>query len=259
MRRRWTIAALVASAVLGVGAGCGDDDSGSSGGDGDTPRLTVSAASSMTEALTECSKRFEGAMVRLSFAGSDELAAQIRQGVTPDVFASANTKLPDELAADGKLSQPVEFVSNTLVVAVPEDSEIDSVEDLLKPGTTVAMGSETVPIGSYTREVLSRLPGDAGDRILANVRSNEPDVKGIVGKLTQSAADAGFVYASDVKATNGALRALELPGELQPSVVYAAGVVEGAEQPELAERYVQGLVDGDCYDTLQRDGFGPLK
>jgi molybdate transport system substrate-binding protein len=175
------------------------------------------------------------------------------------VFVSANTQLPEELAADGKLSRPVEFVSNTLVVAVPKDSEIDAVEDLLRPGTTVAMGSETVPIGSYTREVLSRLPGAAGDRILANVRSNEPDVKGIVGKLTQEAADAGFVYASDVEATDGALRALELPGELQPSVVYAAGVVAGAEQPDLAKRYVRGLVAGDCYDTLQRDGFGPLK
>ncbi len=118
-------------------------------------------ASSMTEALTECSKRFEGADVKLSFAGSDELAAQIRQGVEPDVFASANTKLPDALAAEGKLSKPVEFVSNTLVVAVPKDSEIESVEELTTSGTTVAMGSETVPIGSYTREVLGRLPGDA--------------------------------------------------------------------------------------------------
>jgi molybdate transport system substrate-binding protein len=257
MRGRWTIAAAIVSAVLGIGAGCGDD--GSAGGDGDPPRLTVSAASSMTEALTECGKHFQGASVRLSFAGSDELAAQIRQGVKPDVFASANTELPAELAAEGRLSRPVEFVANTLVVAVPEDSEVDSVEDLLRPGTAVAMGSEAVPIGSYTREVLTRLPGDAGERILANVRSNEPDAKGIVGKLTQRAADAGFVYASDVEATDGALRALELPGELQPSVVYAAGVVEGAQQPALAERFIRGLVDGDCYDTLQRDGFGPLK
>ena len=210
MRKR-VVAALAASVALGLPVGCGDDDSGSSGGGDDAPQLTVSAASSMTEALTECSKRFEDADVKLSFAGSDELAAQIRQGVKPDVFASANTKLPDALAAEGKLSKPVEFVSNTLVVAVPKDSDIQSVEQLTTSGTTVAMGSETVPIGSYTREVLGRLPGDAGDRILANVRSNEPDVKGIVGKLTQGAADAGFVYVSDVEATNGALRASSCP------------------------------------------------
>ena len=240
-------------------AGCGSDDSDSSSSGDDTPRLVVSAASSMTEALTECSKDFADADVKLSFAGSDELAAQIRQGVKPDVFASANTKLPDQLAADGLLSKPAEFVTNTLVVAVPADSDVDRVEDLTHDGTTIAIGSETVPIGSYTREVLDRLPGTASKRILANVRSNEPDVKGIVGKLTQAAADAGFVYKSDVEATNRKLKALELPGELQPSVVYAAGTVKGAEQPEVAKRYVQGLVDGDCYETLLRDGFGPLK
>ena len=69
----------------------------------------------------------------------------------------------------------------------------------------LAIGSESVPIGSYTREVLSRLPGDEGERILANVRSNEPDVKGIVGKLTQGAADAGFVYVTDVNAAGDSL------------------------------------------------------
>ncbi len=250
-------AMTVAVAVGMLVAGCGDDSGSGSGGG--TPRLTVSAASSMTEALTACSEDFADADVRLSFAGSDELAAQIRQGVKPDVFASANTKLPDQLAVDGLLSKPVEFVSNTLVVAVPKDSDVSRVEDLTHAGTTIAIGSETVPIGSYTRTVLDRLPGTASKRILANVRSNEPDVKGIVGKLTQGAVDAGFVYRSDVEAANGKLRALALPGELQPSVVYAAGVVKGAEQPELAKRYVQGLVDGDCYETLLRDGFGPLK
>ena len=68
--------------------------------------------------------------MRLSFAGSDELAAQIRQGVKPDVYAAANTKLPDALYDEGLLEQPVEFATNTFVLAVPKDSEIDSIDDL---------------------------------------------------------------------------------------------------------------------------------
>ena len=56
------------------------------------------------------------------FAGSDELAAQIRQGVKPDVYAAANTTLPDELHADGLVEKPVAFASNTLVLAVPAGS-----------------------------------------------------------------------------------------------------------------------------------------
>jgi molybdate transport system substrate-binding protein len=235
--------------LVAVCAGCGDDDDAS-------PRLVVSAASSMTEALTACSPDFGAADVRLSFAGSDELAAQIRQGVKPDVYAAANTKLPDELNKEGLLSKPVEFATNELVIAVAKDSEIQSVHDLARDGLKLAIGSESVPIGSYTREVLARLPGPESDAILANVRSNEPDVKGIVGKLTQGAADAGLVYVTDVNAAGDELRAVELPAELEPDVTYAAGVVKGAKQPNEARDFVDGLTDGACADALAEAGFG---
>ncbi len=245
--RRATLLALLTLPTL---AGCGGDDEGSN------PRLVVSAASSMTGALEDCSPDFDGADVRLSFAGSDELAAQIRQGVKPDVYAAANTKLPDELNKEGLLSKPVEFATNELVIAVPRDSDVREVADLATPGVKLAIGSESVPIGSYTRELLSGLPGDEGDRILANVRSNEPDVKGIVGKLTQGAADAGFVYVTDVNAAGESLRTVKLPADLEPDVTYAAGVVKGAKQPDEAREFVDGLTDGGCADALARAGFG---
>jgi molybdate transport system substrate-binding protein len=240
------LAAAAVAAVL-VLSGCGGEDE---------PRLVVSAASSMTEALDECSPDFDGADVRLSFAGSDELAAQIRQGVKPDVYAAANTKLPEELNREGLLSQPVEFATNELVIAVPRDSDVREVADLGEPGLKLAIGSESVPIGSYTRELLSQLPGNEGQRILANVRSNEPDVKGIVGKLTQGAADAGFVYVTDVNAAGESLRAVRLPADLEPDATYAAGVVKGAKQPEKAGDFVEGLTGGPCADALAKAGFG---
>jgi molybdate transport system substrate-binding protein len=230
-------------------AGCG-------GGDDPEPRLVVSAASSMTEALTECGRDFEGADVRLSFGGSDELAAQVRQLVKPDVLASANTTIPAELHDEGLLSTPVEFATNRLVIAVPRGSDVREPADLGRRGMAIVIGSESVPIGAYTREMLDRLPGEEGERILANVRSNEPDVKGIVGKLTQGAADAGFTYATDVTAAGEALGAIPLPPALEPDVTYAAGVVRGAEEPELARRFVDELVEGGCAGALANAGFG---
>jgi molybdate transport system substrate-binding protein len=244
--------ALVALALV---TGCGGDDEPAASTE--RPRLTVSAAASLTDPLTACSREFEGADVRLSFGGSDELAAQIRQGAKVDAYAAANTRLPDELYGDGLLDKPVEFATNEFVLAVPKDSEIDSIDDLTKEGTTIVIGSASVPIGSYTRETLAKLPPAQEKAILANVRSNEPDVKGIVGKLTQGAADAGFVYVTDVNATNGELKAIELPPELEPGVTYGAGVVKKAEQPELARRFVDGLTDGDCAAALSDAGFGP--
>jgi molybdate transport system substrate-binding protein len=241
--------------ALATVVGCGADDEQQPAAQDDRPELIVSAAASLSDALTACSKQFEGATVRLSFAGSDELAAQIRQGVKPDVYAAANTRLPQELAQEGLLGAPVEFATNELVIAVGGDgTAVEKVEDMAKPGIDLVTGAESVPVGAYTREVLGRLPDSLEEQILANVRSEEPDVKGVVGKITQGAADAGFVYLTDV--TEG-LTGVELPPELRPSVAYGAGVVEGSEQPDLAQEYLDGLTEGPCADALREEGFGP--
>ncbi len=89
------------------------------------------------------------------------------------------------------------------------------------------------------------------------MRSNEPDVAGIVGKLTQGAVDAGFVYVTDVVATAGELEAIELPAALQPEVAYGVAVVEGAENPAGAREYIDGLLEGAGADALAGAGFLP--
>ena len=150
----------------------------------------------------------------------------------------------------------MEFATNEFVLAVPADSDIESIEDLTAEGTKIAIGSESVPIGEYTRETLGKLPPEQEKAVLDNVRSNEPDVKGIVGKLTQGAADAGFVYVTDVNATGGDLTAIKLPADLEPEVTYGAGVVAAARQPELAQTFVDGLTNGDCATALEEAGFG---
>ncbi len=248
---------LVAFAALL--AGCGDDDepNGSESGSS-SAQVIVSAASSLEPAFTAYAE-MAGIDAKQSFAGSDDLAAQIRAGVTPDVYAAANTSLPDELFADGLVGEPVVFAGNELVLAVPADNEaqIASLEDLTGDGVVLAIGDEGVPVGDYTREVLARLPGDQPDAILANVRSNEPDVAGIVGKLTQGAVDAGFIYVTDVVATKGELEAIELPAGLQPDVAYTVAVVDGAENPAGARAFIDGLLDGAGAEALTEAGFLP--
>jgi molybdate transport system substrate-binding protein len=218
----------------------------------------VSSAASLKSAFEDYGKSFDAATARFSFAGSDELAAQIRQGVKPDVYAAANTKLPDQLFKDGLVNQPRIFAGNELVIAVPAaPGGPRSIEGLAGGGLKLVVGAESVPVGSYTREVLSRLPAATRKGILANVRSEEPDVAGIAGKLTQGAADAGFVYITDVVAAGSRLRAIELPQNLQPSVKYGAAVVKGAPEPEAAQEFIDGLLEGAGQRALKRAGFLP--
>jgi len=246
--KRFVAVALAASAVL---SGCGG------GGSDKKPRLAVSAASSLTQALTSCSSAFADAKVRLEFGGSDELAARIRQGAKPDVYAAANTKLPQALHEEGRLDKPRVFANNEPVLAIPQrSSKVHSLSDVGKPGLKIAVGSPSVPVGSYTAQALSRLPARDQQGIEANIRSKEPDVKGVVGKLTQGAVDAGFVYATDVRATAGKLVAVELPARLEPTVAYGAGVVRKTAHLAAARKYVQGLVSGACEAALHKAGFG---
>lgn len=223
------------------------------GGDGGDGKLTVSAASSLKNAFA---KYEPGA--RYSFAGSDVLAAQIRAGAKPDVFAAANAKLPAQLFAAGLVERPVVFAGNRLVLAVAAGAtKVKSLADLEKPGVTIAAGAPSVPVGGYTREVLARLPAARAKRILANIRSNEPDVAGVVGKLTQGAVDAGFVYATDAQAAGGRLIAIQLPPALQPRVAYAAAVVKGTEHHDEAAKFVSGLLTGRGAAALMVAGFDP--
>lgn len=212
-------------------AGCG-------GADEDEP-LRVSAASSLKAALTA----YAGEGVALSFGGSEQLAAQIRQGARPDVYASADTELPRRLHAEGLVEPPVVFARNELVLAVPaHGSKVESMDDLERPGVRIAVAGTGVPAGDYARAVLT--PAAA-----RNVRSEEPDVSGVVGKVAQGAVDAGFVYATDVRASGGRLRALPVPGA--PPVRYAAAVVVGAGKG--AQAFVAGLRQAP---ELRDAGFG---
>lgn len=249
MSRCSLAAVLLVAALLG---GCG------SGGHA-REDLLVSAATSLNRAFTAYGERFAAAPARFSFAGSDELAAQIRTGARPDVFAAANTRLPDRLFAEGLVERPRVFAANRLVLAVPAGTtKVRSIGDLAADGVSIVIGAESVPVGSYTRRVLGRLDRATRAAILANVRSNEPDVGGVAAKLAQRAADAGFLYGTDVVATRGRLRAIELADALEPEVAYAVAIVKGARNREAAQAFVAGLFGArPGASALAAAGFRP--
>jgi molybdate transport system substrate-binding protein len=255
------MSAVLAGGVLvlaGCGSGTGSTSSGGASASSGKPNLTVSAAASLKSAFTRYGRQFSQASSRFSFAGSDMLSAQIQQGVKPDVFASANLKLPNMLFAKGLVEKPVAFAANKLVLAVPAGaSKVRSISDVEKSGVTLAIGSATVPIGSYTRIVLAKLGPAASAKVLANVRSDEPDVTGIVGKLTQGAVDAGFTYVTDVDATKGRLRAIALPASLQPVVAYGVSIVKGTKHSAQAQQFITGLLSGAGRADLLKAGFLP--
>jgi molybdate transport system substrate-binding protein len=214
-------------------------------------RATVYAASSLTSVFPRVSPA-----ARFQFAGSNQLAFQIRNGAPADVFASASSVYTQDLFRAGLVEKPRLFATNSLVLAVPRSNpaRIRTVQDLLKrPKLKLVVAGANVPIGLYTREVLKRL---GMLRVLRKAVSQEPDVKGIVGKLAFGQADAGFVYATDVRAASSRLIAIPLPPRAQPTVRYEIGVVKGTENRAAALELVADLLGEDGRRELKRAGFG---
>jgi molybdate transport system substrate-binding protein len=234
-------AALLACAALATGF------AGSTSAD----PATVYAAASLTEVFPKVSPSS-----RFQFASSSQLALQITRGAPADVFASASPIYTQQLLKDGFVEKPRAFATNSLVLAVPRSNpaKIRSVADLAKrPKLKLVVAGAKVPIGRYTREVLKRL---GLLRVLRKAVSQEPDVKGIVGKLALGEADAGFVYATDVRAASSRLRAIPLPARSQPTVLYEIAVVKGSRNRESALELVADLLSMDGRRHLRQAGFG---
>jgi molybdate transport system substrate-binding protein len=240
-------AALLTAVAVAASCGGGGDDEGSGRGlDG----LTVYAAASLTEVFQELAPD-----VTYNFAGSDELATQIREGAPADVYAAASPRHPGELLEEGLVDEPQIFATNRLVLIVPADNPagIESVDHLTADGVKLVVGAEGVPIGDYTRTVLESM---GATDVLENVVSNEEDVKGVVGKITSGAADAGFVYVTDAAAAGDDVEAIELPEDVRAVVEYPIAVVVASENQAAAAAFVELVLGEDGQQALADAGFG---
>lgn len=214
-------------------------------------RATVFAGSSLAEVLPRIDPT-----ARLSLGSSAQLAQQIRLGAPTDVFLSASAVYTQALHQEGLVRRPVPFATNALVLIVPRanPARIAAVHDLARrPKLKLVVSAPAVPIGLYTREVLKRLGLLS---LLRKTVSLEPDVKGIVGKVALGEADAGFVYATDVRSVRTKVTVIRLPATAQPEVTYEAALAIRPTNPEAAEAFMRALLGRQGQAALRAAGFG---
>src|SRR4051812_46800940 len=242
MGRRSFIAVVAAAAAL----------AGAQASAAPMAQITVYAASSLTDVLPKIDPA-----PRYSFGGSNTLSAQIQQGAPADVFASANMTLPNQLYAKGLCSKPVVFTRNALVVVVPASNpaRIRGVYDLARPGIKLVVADASVPVGSYTLQVLKNMNLSAA--VLKNVVSQETDVREVLAKVALGEADAGFVYATDAKTVSGRVKVLRVPAWAQPKVQYGICVVSSSANRAGAQAFVNRTLSKAGQARLIAAGFLP--
>jgi len=150
-------------------------------------------------------------------------------------------------------------------VALPASNpgKLGSLRDLARPGVRIVIAQENVPVGRYTRQALANLSADAAygnafrDAVLANVRSEELNVRQVLAKVALGEADAGFVYVSDVAASSATAKTLEIPEHANVMVEYPIALLASAKEEALARRFIEFLHSEIAQDILLQAGLQP--
>jgi molybdate transport system substrate-binding protein len=150
------------------------------------------------------------------------------------------------------------FTRNALIRIVPRSNpaNIHSVYDLQRNGVKLVVAAPGVPVGDYTRTVLHNLNLD---NVLANVVSNETDVREVLAKVALGEADAGFVYTTDARTVKGKVATIGIRWSAQPIVRYAVAVVASSQHKAAARAWVRRLLGKPAQTKLLAAGFLRLK
>ncbi|MBO8189756.1 molybdate ABC transporter substrate-binding protein [Streptomyces spirodelae] len=246
------LAALATVAVLVPLAACGSDG-GDSAGKGGKTELTVLGAASLTDVFQAAGKAYEkehpDTKVKFSFAGSQTVAAQVKQGVPADVVATADTTTMDSLKAE--TGRPAVIAKNRLVIAVGKSNpkHVDGLDDLTDSGLKVVLAAPQVPVGRYGKQVLD------AQKLEVKPVSQEPNVRAVLSKVELGEADAGLVYKTDAATAPDKVDAVKIPDDENAIASYPAAVLKRSEHQQGAASFVKWLSSPKAEKLLRKAGF----
>ncbi|MEW2546955.1 molybdate ABC transporter substrate-binding protein [Streptomyces sp. NPDC047002] len=263
--RRRAAAAAVAALVLPLAAACGSSDdngkkadsssaSASASAPGKAPAadLTVLAAASLTDVFKTAGdmymKENPGTKVKFSFAGSQDLVAQVKQGAPADVLVTADTKTMD--SAKSEVGAPTVIAKNRLVIVTQKGNpdHVASLKDLANPKLDVVLAAPSVPVGNYAAQVLKK------QHVTVHPKSEETDVRSVLTKV-ETSADAGIVYKTDAATAPGKVDTVTIPDSQNAVASYPAAAIKDSKQSAAAQAFVKWLSTPEAQSLLQKAGF----
>jgi molybdate transport system substrate-binding protein len=226
--------------------------------------ITVSAAASLQDALTEINAAFKkdhpNIIVNYNFGGSGALQQQISQGAPVDLFFSAAEDKFDKLVNDGLIekSKGLDLVGNELVLVIPKDSnkKIQAFEDLPKANRISIGTPEAVPAGQYAKDTLGNL------RVWKNVEGKvvfAKDVRQVLTYVETSNVDAGIVYKTDALISKKVKIVATAAENTHAPIVYPLGVIKKSSHPKEAQLFYDYLQNEKSMKTFAKYGFKSLK
>lgn len=242
--------------------------------------LTVFAAASMTETLTEIKALYEAenpdVTLVFNFDSSGTLKTQIQEGAVCDLFISAGQKQMNQLdiTADPEVNtEGLDFVKEdsridilenkvTLCVAEGNEAGIATFDDwaaALKEGTILmAMGNSDVPVGQYTQKILAYYELDEAELAANGVISYGSNVKEVTTQISEGSVDCGVIYCTDAYSA-GMNIADYATAEMCGQVIYPAAVLKNSENQEAAQAFLDFLLTDECMEIFEKVGFSRVQ
>ncbi|QLE73838.1 molybdate ABC transporter substrate-binding protein [Streptomyces rectiverticillatus] len=248
MHSRRALPLLAGTMLLPLLAACGSEGKA----DAKNPtELTVLAAASLTDVFKEAGAAYEkehpDTKVKFSFAGSQELAAQVRQGAPADALVTADTKTMQDLK--GETNTPKVIAKNRLTIATAKNNpkNIKALSDLSRSDLKVVLAAPEVPVGRYSKKILD------AQHVTVKPVSQEPSVRAVLSKVTLGEADAGIVYVTD--AAKDKVATVTVPDEQNAVASYPAATLKGSKHTQQADDFVQWLSTDEAQRLLRTAGF----
>lgn len=230
--------------------------------------LTVFAAASLTETLTELKTLYEkehsGVTITCNFDSSGTLLTQIQEGAACDLFLSAAPKQMDELDEAGELAPGtrVDLLENQVVLCVPEGNpkgieSFDQLAQALKDGDILmAMGNGDVPVGQYTQKILNFYGLDEEALAAAGHITYGSNVKEVTTQISEASVDCGVIYRTDAYSA-GLTVADSATREMCGRVVYPAAVLKASAHAQAAQAFLDYLRTDEAMAVFETVGFVP--
>lgn len=244
--------------LLGLVAGCGAKEEPS--------ELTVFAAASMTETLTELGEVYMAqnpdVKILFNFDSSGTLKTQIEEGAACDIFISAGQKQMNELDCVLEESR-FDILENKVALVVPEGNpaDIQNFDDLNTALTEqtimLAMGNSDVPVGQYTQKILAFFGLDEAELAEAGCITYGSNVKEVTTQVSEAVVDCGVIYQTDA-ASAGLTVVDTATAEMCGQVIYPAAVMETSTNQEAAKEFLDFLKSDTADEIFKAVGFTPI-
>ena len=284
------LAGLLAAAMVLSLAACGSSDKGTTAAEETTKaasaettaasaeevELIVFAAASMTETLTEIADMYKktapNVTLTFNFDSSGTLKTQIQEGADCDVFISASPKQMNQLDKDADPAvntDGLDFVlagtrlnllENKVVLVVPDGNPagVESFEDILTDKVSlICLGNDDVPVGQYSKKILTYLGSSAEDLEAASKVTYGSNVKEVTTQVGEAAVDCGIIYATDAFSAGLTIVAEATP-EMCGQVIYPAAVLNITKNEEAAKAFLEYLQTPECAAVFEGVGFTAL-